>query len=317
MIHKPPHHTAPTQNVYNGQQAHAEVVRHVGAHRQISTALRYARMRHIQCLKEAVCARHFQRFIPPEIGRRTARIHQQRQIRRIGRQYRFAVQSALQTQRLHAVRLILIVHLRVKGKKAALRNAVGHFLRCALFLAVKRKALAFIKQRIRIAFQQQRRHQILKHRAGPGGQAAVTVQPHHLPAKPVPMAHLHFPARHGNIGGQARLARQKIIVPLARPVMLHIPAQTEKVPFRIIKRRQTHFPCKLSDTRRKALRALLPQLQKSLLQRNQAGGEIARIDRRHAARNHRQRVGGSIPVIEVAVPFFHAFQGGSRQFQTF
>ncbi len=64
------------------------------------------------------------------------------------------------------------------------------------------------------------------------------------------------------------------------------------------------------------VRALKAQVEKPRLERNQAGDQVARIDRGHAARIHRQRVRRLIPVIEVAVPLFHALERRRRQLET-
>ena len=108
VAHEPLLHDVVEQRVRAGDDAHADMVRHIGAHHR-KASRRGAPGREVGRLIEAVPSRHAERLEAVEVFHPAVKVEGQRQKGRVGRDDAFPVQPPLHPKRLHAVRLVLVV----------------------------------------------------------------------------------------------------------------------------------------------------------------------------------------------------------------
>ena len=118
-------HRAVQQRVGDGDDGHALMVRHVGAHDRDVCALRQPARRVVERLVEAVAAARADAGEPREIARRRRRIDHGRERRRVGRDHGILAQAALQPEAGNAEIRVLVGELQVAGVVGGFRNAPG------------------------------------------------------------------------------------------------------------------------------------------------------------------------------------------------
>ena len=176
VVHKAAHDAAAAERVRRGAETHRRVVRHRTAH---PLALLRARPLpgEIERLVKAPGAAHAPLLEPAQIFRRAVTIEDERQKAAVRRDDRLGVHAAPQRECADAVCLVAIASRGVECEKRALGDAPGSADAHAPLLGIETKAAAFIQHPALFQRQEERRHEIFKHRPAPARKAAVTVQP--------------------------------------------------------------------------------------------------------------------------------------------
>ena len=234
VLHQPALHRAAAQDRARRRKTHAEMMRHDLPDDLAARAARAARCE-VDRLIKPVFAAHPERLEPPQIPHCRAGLDQQGEKRAVRREHEFLVHPAPQRQRADAVRLVAVAQMLVEREKTALRSAPRQRRPGAPSLAVDAELRALPEQRFAHQRQKQLRHQILEHRARPGGQTSVAVLLHLRAAELPPHSARHVTLRDREECRQPRLARHQII-PAGRGFK-RVPVQPDpqQPPRRIIK----------------------------------------------------------------------------------
>ena len=125
---------------------------------------------------------------PLEVLHRFARLELRGERRRIGRDHRVLPETALQSEAGHAEIRVLVVHLAVAAIEGRFRNAPGNALGTGVVdLPADDQPAGVVEQPALRLLHDQRRHQILEHRARPGHQRAAEADLDDGPAEAEPM----------------------------------------------------------------------------------------------------------------------------------
>ena len=156
------------KKVGEGEEAHPLVMRHERAHRRAAFTSRQARGGVIDRFIKAV------RTLPAvggkalEIAARCPGPHHQRHHPGVRRDDQVIGQTALQSESRHAESAVTIVQVHVSGVIAGLGNApVDPALFSVIDLSSHHRVARPVQQRLRVGGHDQKRHQILEHRAAP------------------------------------------------------------------------------------------------------------------------------------------------------
>ncbi len=156
------------EQVCQRHDAHSLVVRHerTNQHRLLSFRQTFCGV--VDRLVESIWTKCAFLLQAAQIADRRRWIDAQRQHRRVRRDDEILDQSALQAETGHAEWTVLIVEMKVAYVVRGFRYAPGHAaLFAVLDLAVDDRSISLPQQRCRIVLHNQKRHQVLEHRAGP------------------------------------------------------------------------------------------------------------------------------------------------------
>ena len=216
--HEPVLHHLLVEGVVDGQQAHAQVVGHIGAHHLKGLLPRQAGGGVVQGLVQPVPPLRPQIPQGPQVVPRPSRRQQQGQEGGVGGHHQLGVQIPPKPQGLHPVGLVLVVQGAVKGIKPRLRDPPGRSPPGPAALGVEAEGQGLVHQAVGLHGQQEVGHKVLKHGARPGGHAAVSVLPRQHPAQLPPVAGIHLAPGHRQIAGLPGLAGHEVI-----PALGHAP----------------------------------------------------------------------------------------------
>ena len=179
-----PTHRALAKGIRNGDDAHALVMRHIGAHDRDRCALRQARLRVVQRLVPAIAAAAAGRRQPREIGRGRAGIDHRGERRRIGRDDSVGADAAFQAEARDAEAGILIGEVEVAGVVGGFGRAPRDLPpRAVSHLLAHHLPVRPFEQAAGRRAHDKRWHQILEHRARPGGECRTIPHGGHTPAR--------------------------------------------------------------------------------------------------------------------------------------
>ena len=196
----------------DGDDRHALVMRHEGAHHSDRLAVRNPGRREVQRLVEAKPPARADHRKPGQVAYGRLRIDHGRQGGGIGRHHGVGAQAALQTQPWYAEVRILIGVFDVADVVGGFRQPPGYAAFGAeIDLALHDLLVRLLQQAASRRAHDQGRHQILEHRSGPGHQRGATLDGGDGAAKPKPLTRRDIALGNRHEDGQPRLGRQKIV----------------------------------------------------------------------------------------------------------
>ena len=150
------------------EQAHALVVRHERPHDGAPLPVGHPPRGVVDGLEEPVVALEALGDEAPEVLYRRGGVHQQGERSGVGSDHEVVAEAALDPEAGHAEGAVLVVELQVAGVVGALGDAPGDVRLLAVgHLALDDHLAGLVEQRVAVAAHEQRRHQVLEHRARP------------------------------------------------------------------------------------------------------------------------------------------------------
>ena len=209
---EPRPHRAVEKRVGDGDDRHALMVGHEGAHDRDAFAFGQAARRVVQRLVEAIAAARADRGEPLEVSRRRLRIDHARERGRIRRDDDVFAEPALQPEAGHAEVRILVGELQVAGVVGGFRNAPGDPERGPVFdLPPHDQPARPLDQAAGRRAHHERRHQIFEHRARPGDQRGAVRDRRDGAAEPEPVAGRNVALGDRHEARQPRLGGEQIV----------------------------------------------------------------------------------------------------------
>ena len=176
-----------------------------------------------------------------EVGDRLARPELGGEHRRIGRNHGVARQPALEAEARHAEIRVLIGHLAVAGVVGRFRNAPRDVLRAGiLHLPLDDQVAGLAENAAMRLLHDQRRHQVLEHRARPRHQRAAEADLDDRPAKPEPVIGRDVALGDREQAGQTRLGGEQIVAALVELPFLDAVADRQQVALLPQQEREIH-----------------------------------------------------------------------------
>ena len=208
-------HRAVEQSVGDGDDRHALMMRHEGAHDRDAFALGHARRRVIQRLVEAVAPLRADLGQPRQIGHRRARIDHRRQRGGVGRDDPLFAEAALQPEAGNAEIRILIGQLQIAGVVGGFGYAPGQpEFRGVGDLPADDQTVGLLEQASRRRAHDERGHQIFEHRSRPRNQRGAMRDRRRGAAEPEPMLRRDVALGDREEAGEPRLGSQEIVTVL-------------------------------------------------------------------------------------------------------
>ena len=166
--HRPAARCSPEQHVGQRQDRHALVVRHEGVDGGERGLRGDALGRVVERLDEARRTARMQCLQAPQVGRRSRRVEQRGQCGRVRGHDQFVGRRAAQREHRHALRRVLVGQRVIARRVGRFRDAPGHMPALGERLLRLQGRLRRTGQHAGVGFvEQQRRHQVLEHRARP------------------------------------------------------------------------------------------------------------------------------------------------------
>ena len=234
-------HGAVMQHVRYRDQGHALVVRHVGAHEAGGFAFRQTGGRVVERLVESVGPAGAEGGEPLEVLGRGAGIDHRRQGGRVGRDHEVLAEAALEPQARNTEVRVLICQLEVPRVEGGLGDAPGHTARRAIaHLAADDEAIALLEEAPGRRPHDERRHQVLEHRARPGDERRAPLNGRHGAPELEPVGGRDVTLGNGDEAGQTRLRGEKVIAVRVWIALGHAIADREKVARGIKEKAELH-----------------------------------------------------------------------------
>ena len=287
-------------------------MRHVAAH-LLAVIAAAASGCEVQRLYKAPASKRTERLKVPEVAYAALRVYREGEKARIRRDDHVRVLPALERERGAAVRLIAVVKRAVERVERAFGYAPRLARPHAPFLCIQAEFAALVNEAAAIYRQEQRRHEVFKHRPRPACKPAIAVLLKLRAAQMPPVAHRHVALGARDIACQHRLARHQV-VPAARTApVLRVIADVEQSARLVVERGEIHLRHQRVQPRGKSVLAVfrhcLPRGQKprvhiAAVHRGDIGGQEGKqrrgvvpvVKMPHAARHtlkrieHRRRV---------------------------
>ncbi len=260
-------HARVAQRLLDGQQAHALVMGHERAHHGLGLAARHAHRGVVDGLVEAVFARRTERGQALQVGAGGHRLDDRRHRRGVGGDHELVAQAALEPQARHAEGAVLVVQRGVGGVVAGLRDAPGHAALAAVVdLAAHRGAAGLVQQRLLEVGHDQRRHQVLEHRAAPRHQHRIAVVRRQQPAEREPAFLRQLAAGDRREDAQPGLGGQQVVVAGVEHALVDVVADRHQVAAIVVHEQllllaqRVHAACQVLDALE--VDARLPDVQR-------------------------------------------------------
>ena len=226
---KTPHQHIGTEGIVQGGEDHALVMGHERAHGSATPATGNPLGGEVRRFVEPVAADQAEALQAQQIVQRGRRIDRQGQRRRVGRHHQIARLLAAQAQCGHPECPVAVAVFGIARGEGRFGDAPGHALVAAMLaLHLDGGAFALPEQRAGMAGQQQRRHQVLEHRAIPGQQGQPAGHLRQGPTEAEPVFQGHIALHDGEIAGQSRLARQQVVMVIVQAVGTEVVANVEQ-----------------------------------------------------------------------------------------
>ena len=290
------------QRVGQRRQRHALMVRHVALDQL--RPLAGARAGVVGGLIKAVFPRpsrfaHGQRVVRCLCG-----ADRQRQQRGVGRDYALP-RAAAQRHFAQAKGAVLVVQAHIEGIVAGFAHAPRALPRRAQATLQARDGVgAFVEQRAGARTHKELRHQVFEHGAAPGDERLFPAKAHTGAGEAAEVLDLHLAQHHRHIAEDARFRGQQIVVRRAQAIVLHIRADPEQLAFPVEKAGEVHAFGQGAQTagERRVERAHPGGAGQK------RGGEVSAVHRGDVARAQRAQRVDVVPVVEMAMPRFHALE---------
>ena len=265
-------------------------------------------------VEESVVALEARSGQPSQVGRALRGIDHRGERRGVGRHHQLVAQPALQTEPRDAEGLVLIGVVSVDDVVRGLRDAPRHSARGGvLHLAAHDHPTRFVEQRVRIASHDEQRHQILEHRGAPRQQdrRAADTGDGSSQMEPVGFGDVALgdreKARQPRFGGQQVVVRR---IATTRPLVVRETiADGEQLPLRVVEESEVHA-IEQGDGPTGQMVEMQP-LQRHR-QRQERAREVSAVDRRDIGRRKRRQRARVVPVQQVTLEAFQAFDGRER-----
>ena len=164
------------EQIVQGYQAHALMMRHVSTHQRATFAFLDSLWRIVERFIKAVTGKAAFALQHSQVFNRPPRLNQRRENCRVRGDDEIFDQSAFETETGNTKRAILIIELQVARTVCRLRNAPRYAsLITVLDLPRDDSLVSLAQQRFAIVTHHQQRHQVFEHRACPGDQRATAV----------------------------------------------------------------------------------------------------------------------------------------------
>ena len=187
-------HDAVHQRIGEGDDRHSLVVGHVGAYDRNGLADGQTSGRVVERLVVAVAAVAAGRREPHEIPGGCERIDHRRERRRVRRDNRVCGQASFQSKPWHAEARILVGEFQVARVVRGFRHAPGYVQFVAVGLvAPDDQAVRLLEEAADRGAHDERRHQVLEHRAGPRDEGGAARDRGQRPAEPEPVTCRQIP----------------------------------------------------------------------------------------------------------------------------
>ena len=138
------------------------------------------------------------------------------------------------------MRLIAVAKGGVERIERALGYAPGLSGKMAALLHIQAEAAALEEQACPVERQEQRGHEVFKHRPRPARKAAVSVLLQLRAAQGAPMPHRHVPFRNGDVACQHRFTRHEVVPAAAAGIIHGVIADIEQAAHPVIERCKIH-----------------------------------------------------------------------------
>ncbi len=213
VAHEPAPRRAVVQRVRQRQQRHALVVRHEGGDAALRGPALLARRGVVERLDETEAVARAVLFEPAQVGPGLPRCDLQRQHRRIRRDHTLVLRRAPQRQRRGALRPVLVGQRDIALGMGRLGHAPRQLPGAALLALHRHRDLrGRVEQAAHRLIDQQRRHQVLEHRARPRLHADVGALCKRRPLQPCPVPGRQVALGNGHQAGQPRFRAQHVVV---------------------------------------------------------------------------------------------------------
>ena len=234
-------HLAVMQRVGKRHDGHALMMGHIGAHDFELRALRQAGRGVIDRFVPAIRAADAETLQGDIVSRRRGRIDHRGKAAGIGRDHDVVAQAAFQPEVGDTETGILKGLFDVAGEIAGFRHAPWHAQFAAvILLTADDQPVGVFEQAARRCAHDERRHQILEHRAGPRDQAGIAADGRQGAAEMKPVLGGHIALGDGDETGQPRFRGQQIVeIGIERTVGAAI-ANGEQLPVLIEKEIERH-----------------------------------------------------------------------------
>ena len=329
--HGPMPGQAVQQHIGQRHQRHALVVGHEGA----DECVRMAAVRGggvggaaglaaggvVQRFDEAPGAACTQRLQPAQVGHGGARRDQRRQRGGVRGDHALVGRRAAQRQARHALRRVLVGQAAVGRGVGRFADAPGHPVPFCIGLLLLHGHAAGAGEGTALGFvQDQRRHQVLEHRARPRAQAHTLHRGLEGPAQRRPVRRRHVALGDGPQAGQPRFAGQQVVVALVELLLGDAPADVQQAPAGVVQEGEIGG---LGDGAAACGQAVQMTAQCGLGwclvagrgHGQQVAAEVAAVHRGDIGRRQRLQRGGVGPVHEVATFAWQAVQRVQRELQ--
>ena len=311
VLQKAPHHGIFSKQIVAGQQAHALVVRHPAAH---SAGLfpQTSGGAVVQSLPEALFPPQPHSFQPPQILQGRLGTQGQRQEAAVRGNHIFLVHSGAQGQPGAAVGFVAVVHGGVQSAVSALRGSPGAVSR-PLPLDIEAEAGRLEEETVPVQGQEQIRHQVLKHGAGPAHHPLVAAPGHLGAAQSPPVLRRDIAPGHRQIGGEPGLRAHEVVPGGGKPLLLQVVTDGKEPLPGVIEGAKVHGVRQCPGPLRQRGKAVFPQ---TAFQGDEAGAEVSTVNGGDILRRQGRKAAGVVPVVEVPVPAgqgFHAVQAVTDQ----
>ncbi len=205
-------HAAVEQRVGDGDDAHALVVRHVGADQYARSVFRQAARREVHGLEEAVAAARADASECAVVGERRLDVDHGREAGGVGRHHLVLREATLEAQPGHAEIRILVGELEVARVVRRLGNSPGNLQFFAVLdLPLHHQPAGLRQQTTARRAQHQVGHEVLEHRARPRHQRRGGADRRHGATQPEPVARGHVALGDGEEACQACLGSQQVV----------------------------------------------------------------------------------------------------------
>jgi hypothetical protein len=235
------HHRLAVQHVVDRGQDHSLVVRHERADDRVRRPGVETGCREVHGLVQAVAPHESELVQTVEIGHDRRQRERQREQGRIGRDDHVVLESALEPEIGDAEGTVLVVALRVEAVVSRLRYAPRNSTPGAIRdLGPDGGRARPAHQAVPRLAQEERRHQVLEHRAAPGQERGGAVHAGERPAELEPVLLRDVALRDGDEAGQAGLGGEEVVVVRIAAVRGDIVADVEQPSSLVVQEGEVH-----------------------------------------------------------------------------
>ena len=217
-------------------------MRHVGANDRDVARLRHPLAREVQRLVEAVAPAAVQRFESYEILRGGAGCVHRREARRVRRDDEVLAEAALQAESRHAERRVLERQVQVAFVERRFGDPPRHAATLRVIdLPLDDHPARVVDEAAVRRVHQQRRHQVLEHRARPRHEHRLAAHGDQRASEPEPVLGQHVVLGDRDEARQACLRRQQVVERRIEPPAVELVADREQLARRVVQEAEIHF----------------------------------------------------------------------------